>query len=168
MTATMPRSFHRAAHQVPITYSLLDSEKFYPARTHDFSSEGLRYETREPLTPGADVCIVMGNYTPGQTGPEGFQSYVASIRWTRQVLTNGTRRYISGARLITRSHDIITRQAQLPHLACDLCGAPTPLNKLELTQAGAHLCNYCMKHYRSITTDKIRQCVERFLLGNVI
>jgi len=168
MTATTQRSNERTARQVPIQYALLDSNQFHAARTYDFSSGGLCYETHEPLRPGTDVCIVMENYDPGLSGPESFRSYVASIRWTHLLSKNGTERYAAGARIITCSHDLLTAENQLPHHLCDLCGAMMPLNKLEMTHAGAQLCANCMKHFSSMPSAKIRRCVERFLVGNVI
>jgi hypothetical protein len=168
MTATTQRSNVRTPNQVRIQYALLDSDQFHPSRTYDFSSGGLCYETLEPLKPGTDVCIVMENYNPGLSGPEEFRSYVATIRWTHLLSKNGTERYAAGARFITCSHDLITAETQLPLHLCDLCGAMVPLNKLEMTDSGAQLCASCMKHYHSIPSAKIRRCVERFLVGNVI
>ena len=168
MPTTIPRSFARTARQVPIKYALLNSDNFRPTRTYDFSSAGLCYETHEPLKPGTDVSIVMEHYAPGISGPEGFRSHVASIRWTHLVAKNGTERYASGARIITSSHDLITAENQLPRHYCDLCGATMPINKIEMTNAGAQLCAHCMKHFCSIPSGKIRRCVERFLVGNVI
>jgi ribosomal protein L32 len=168
MTATTQRSNARTVRQVPIQYALLDSDQFHPTRTYDFSSSGLCYEAHEPLKPGTDVCIVMENYDPDLSGPESFRSYVASIRWTHLLSKNGTERYAAGARIITCSHDLITAEKQLPHHLCDLCGAMMSLNKLEMTNAGAQLCANCMKHFSSIPSAKIRRCVERFLVGNVI
>lgn len=168
MTATIPRADIRTARQVPIKYALLDSDRFHPTRTHDFSSGGLCYETHEQLKPGTDVCIVMENYDPHQSGPEGFRSYVASIRWTHLLSANGSQRYAAGARFITCSHDLITTENQLPHHICDLCGASMPVNKLEMTGAGAQLCFHCKKHFQKIPSAKIRRCLERFMVGNVV
>lgn len=168
MTTTTQRINVRTTHQVPIQYALLDSDQFHPTQTCDFSAGGMCYETNEPLKPGTAVCIVMENYSPNISGPEGFRSYVATIRWTNLLSKNGTERYAAGARFITRSHDLITTESQLPHHICDLCGAMMPLNKLEMTALGAQLCTNCMKHFTSIPSIKIRRCVERFLVGNVI
>jgi ribosomal protein L32 len=168
MSATIQRACPRTAHQVPIRYALLDTNRFHPTRTYDVSSSGLCYETHEPLKPGTDVCIVMENYAPGRSGLEGFRSYVASIRWTQLLSSNGTERYATGARFITCSHDLITTETQLPHHICDLCGTRMPLNKMEATLAGAQLCASCNKHYHSIPSAKIRRCVERFMVGNVV
>jgi hypothetical protein len=168
MTAIIARSFQRSAHDAPIQYALLDSDQFHATRTYDFSPGGLSYEIHQPLEPGTDVCILMENYSPGLTGPEGYRSYVTSICWTRLLLKNGTERYAAGARLVTRSHDIITAENQLPHHLCELCGASKPLNMIEQTKSGAQMCGNCLKHFRSIPSARIRHCVERFMLGNVI
>ena len=168
MSATIQRACERTAHQVPIKYALLDTNRFHPTRTCDVSSGGLCYETHEPLKPGTDVCIVMENYAPGSSGLEGYLSYVATIRWTHLISSNGTERYAAGARFITCSHDLITAEAQLPQHLCDLCGTRMPLNRIDRTNAGAQLCPHCKKHFNSISSDKIRRCVERFMIGNVI
>jgi hypothetical protein len=168
MSATIQRACQRTAHQVPIKYALLDTNRFHPTRTYDVSSSGLCYETHEPLKPGTDVCIVMENYAPGSSGLEGYLSYVATIRWTHLISSNGTERYAAGARFITCSHDLITAEAQLPQHLCDLCGTRMPLNRIDTTNAGAQLCAHCKKHFNSIPSDKIRRCVERFMVGNVI
>ena len=168
MSETIQRACPRTAHEVPIRYALLDTNRFHPARTYDVSSGGLCCQVHQPLEPGTDVCIVMENYDPGRTGLEGFRSYVATIRWTHLISSNGTERYAAGARFITCSHDIITAETQLPHHLCDLCGATMPLNKIEATRAGAQLCAHCSKHFNSIPSAKIRRCLERFMVGNVI
>lgn len=168
MTVISQRTNTRTARQLPIQYALLDSDQFHVTRTYDISAGGLCYETHEPLNPGTDVCIVMQNYNPNLSGPEGFRSYVASIRWTNLLSRNGTERYAAGARFITCSHDLITTETQLPQHLCDLCGVTMPLNKLEMTTLGAQLCADCTKHFASIPSIKIRKCVERFLVGNVI
>jgi hypothetical protein len=168
MTTTIHRTFKRTTHQVPIQYALLDSDQFHPAHTYNFSPDGLCYEIQQPLNPGTDVCILMDNYTPGRPGPEGYRSYVASIRWTQSLPQTGFNRYAVGARFIARSHGIITAEKQLPHCHCDLCGESKPLNKFEETFQGAQLCTLCMKHFKSISSPRIRKCLERFLIGNVL
>ena len=168
MSATIQRACQRTAHQVPIQYALLDTNRFHPTLTYDVSSDGLCYEVHEPLKPGTDVCIVMENYAPGRSGLEGFRSYVGTIRWTHLISSNGMERYAAGVRFITCSHGLITTETQLPQHLCDLCGATMPLNKMEATSAGAQLCTHCNKHFNSIPSDKIRRCLERFMVGNII
>ena len=168
MSATIQRAFPRTAHQVPIKYALLDTNHFHPTHTYDVSSDGLCYQAHEPLKPGTDVCIVMENYAPGRSGLEGFRSYVGSIRWTQLISSNGSESYAAGVRFITCSHDLITEETQLPQHLCDLCGGKMPLNKIEATSAGAQLCAHCNRHFNSIPSAKIRRCLERFMVGNII
>jgi hypothetical protein len=147
---------------------MLNSEKFNTAHTFDFSSEGICYEAPQKIEPDTDVCIVMENYTPGDAGLEAYHSYVARIRWINALPKNGGRRYAAGAKIVARSHDILCKEKQIPNLACDLCGCLEPMHKIDQTAAGICLCRRCLKHFSNIPSGKIRQCVERFLIGNVI
>jgi hypothetical protein len=168
MTNIIERSYQRIANQAPFQYALLNTEEFHPTRAHDFSAGGVCFEPHELLQPGTDICIVMEAYPPELAGLEAYRSYVASIRWTHLLSKNGTESYMAGARFVIRSHEIITAENQLPCQLCDLCGDTLTLNKLEMTSDGAHLCHHCLKHFKKIPPGKIRQCIERFLIGNVV
>lgn len=168
MSNITPRSHPRVNHEAPIQFALLNSHQFRSTRMFNYSDGGLCYETDQPLALKEKVCIVMENYQPGQTGPEGFRSYLTQVRWTELISKNGVERYAAGAQWIFRSHDILATEAQLPHHICDLCGSRLPVHKLEQTTQGTQLCQACSEHFHNIPAGKIRQCVERFLLGNVI
>ncbi len=168
MTNIIPRSDTRTAHQAPIQYALLNSARFEPTRTYDYSADGLCYEATSKLEPEAEVCILMDNYAPDRSGPEAYRSYVARIRWIHLLSKNGRDRYAAGAQIVARSHDILTSEEQLPKIRCDLCGRIEPRHRIQSTGTGVDLCRKCMKHFSNIPSQKIRQCVERFLLGNVI
>jgi len=157
MTNIIPRSHTRTTHQVPIQYALLNSAQFEPARTCDYSSDGLCYEVSRKLEPETEVCILMDNYAPDRSGPEAYRSYVARIRWIHLLSKNGQDRYAAGAQIVARSHDILTSEEQLQKK-----------HRIQSTGTGVDLCRKCMKHFSNIPSQKIRQCVERFLLGNVI
>ncbi|MEJ2154169.1 MAG: hypothetical protein P8X96_02445 [Desulfobacteraceae bacterium] len=168
MTNIIPRAHVRKAHEAPIQYALLNSAQFESTRTYDYSADGLCYETTHKLEPETEVCILMENYAPNRSGPEAYRSYVARIRWIHLLSKNGKDRYAAGAQIIERSHDILTSEAQLPQIRCDLCGKTEPRHRIQTTGTGADLCQRCMKHFSNIPSTKIRQCVERFLLGNII
>lgn len=168
MTTLTPRAYQRLASQASFQYAPLNSEQFHPTRAHDFSAGGVCFETLEPLEPGTDICLVMETYHPEHTGLEAYRSYVASVRWTQLYAKNGSTHYLTGTRFVTRSHEVITTENQLPHQPCDLCGDMLPLNKLETTAGGAHLCRYCLKHYSKLPAGKVRQSIERYLIGNVV
>ena len=168
MTNIIPRSHIRTAHQAPIQYALLNSAQFEPTRTYDYSADGLCYEVARMLEPETEVCILMDNYAPDRSGPEAYRSYVARIRWIHLLSKNEKNRYAAGAQIVARSHDILTSEAQLPKYRCELCGKIEPIHRIQSTETGVDLCRRCMKHFSNIPSQKIRQCVERFLLGNVI
>ncbi len=168
MTSIIPRSDTRTVHQAPIQCALLNSARFEPTRTYDYSADGLCYEVTSKLAPEAEVCILMDNYAPDRSGPEAYRSYVARIRWIHLLSINGRDRYAAGAQIVARSHDILTSEEQLPKIRCDLCGRIEPRHRIQSTGTGVDLCQKCMKHFSNIPSQKIRQCVERFLLGNVI
>ncbi len=168
MTNIIPRSHIRTAYQAPIQYAILNSAQFEPGRTYDYSAEGLCYEVHHKLEPETEVCILMDNYAPDRTGPEAYRSYVARIRWIHLLSQNGSDRYAAGAQIVARSHDVLTSEEQLPNYRCDLCSKAVPRHRVQSTATGVDLCCKCMKHFSNIPSRKIRQCVERFLLGNVI
>jgi hypothetical protein len=168
MTTLIPRAYQRIASQAPFQYAPLDSEKFRPTRACDFSAGGVCFEPCEPLEPGTDICIIMETYQPELTGLEAYRSYVASIRWTHLPSESGSERYLTGGRFVARSHELITTENQLPRQLCDLCGAMLTLNKLDTTRCGAQLCRHCMEHFVNLPCGKIRQSIERYLIGNVI
>lgn len=168
MPELIPRTHQRVQHQAPIQFALLNSEQFQHSSMYNYSDGGLCYEAHQPLAPEDEICIVMENYQPGQTGPEGFRSYLARVRWTELISENGVNKYAAGAQWVVRSHEILATESQLPHQICDLCGTLRPLHRLERTSNSIQLCNDCFKHYNNIPSGKVRQCVERFLAGNVI
>jgi hypothetical protein len=164
----IPRSHPRSAYRTPIKYAVFNSNQFRSALTCDFSEGGFCYETDRELTPQEDICIVMENYAPGRAGPEGYHSYVARIRWTHLMHRNGDERYAAGAQIVARSHEILTTDSQMPICICDLCNAPVAQHRIIQTVSHAQICGLCAKHLDNMTSQKVRNCVERFLMGNVI
>jgi hypothetical protein len=168
MTQIIPRVHPRKTYHLPIEYALLNSDRFEQAHTYDYSAEGLCYESPSKIEPDTEVCIVMQNYTPGRSGPEAYRSYVARIKWINPISNNGGNRYAAGAQIVARSHEVLSTEEKLPRVACDLCDSLEPLNRIRQISEGVYLCRQCLKHFNRIPSEKIRQCVERFLVGNVI
>jgi hypothetical protein len=152
--------------ETPIQYAALNSRDFHPTRSLNFSAGGLCYQSDQPLEPMAEVCIVMLNYAPERFGPEGYRSYLARIRWVQPIAApQGT--FATGAQIIARSHDILSADVKEFHHICDLCGALMTADRLQSTPANAQLCEHCYRQFLSVPDDRIRQSVERFLVGNV-
>jgi len=167
MSQLIRRAYPRTIYKAPIQYTVLNDKKFHNTRMFDFSPGGLCYETEQELEPEAEVCIVMQNYSPDRFGPEAYRSYVARIRWIRPLSQNGATRYAAGVQFVARSHDILDTDARAPRHVCDLCGVLMPMDHIVKTNQGCQLCGPCHRHIGSILSGKIRECVIRFLIGNV-
>lgn len=169
MSQLTQRAYPRTAFNAPIQYTVLNSNKFHSTQMINYSAGGICYEADEQLDPEEQVCIVMKNYTPGQFGPEGFRSYLTRISWIQPDYSNtGNNHFIAGAKIVARSHEVLTADAERPQQICDLCGALMPVCQLHCTESKAQLCGQCCKHLDSIPQGKIRKCLERFMVGNVI
>lgn len=169
MSQIRQRSYPRTAFKAPIQYTVLDSNQSHSTQMINYSAGGMCYETDEQLEPESQVCIVMKNYAPGQYGPEGYRSYLTRISWIQPHHSRtGNSHFLAGAKIVARSHEVLTADADKPQQICDLCGALMPVCQLRYTDAKAQLCEPCSKHFHSIPQGKIRKCLERFMVGNVI
>ena len=143
-------------------------EQFRATRMLNYSTGGMCYETDQQLEPESEVCIVMQNYSPSQSGPERYRSYLTRVCWIEPIAAKDNHLYAAGARIIARSHEILSARADEPRHLCDLCGALMPVRRLQDTTEKVQLCEQCYKHFQSIPEGKIRECVARFLVGNVV
>ncbi len=171
MVKKTQRVHPRIDSSVAIQYAALHDNSAGPFRaTHmlNFSAGGMCYETDQQLEPDSEVCVVMQNYSPDQMGPERYRSYLTRVCWIEPLAAQGNHRFTTGARIIARSHEILGASADEPRHLCDLCGVLMPVRCLQVTAENAQLCKQCHKHFQSIPEGKVRECVARFLLGNVV
>lgn len=162
------RTYPRVPLEAAIQYTPTNSNDFRSTRSFNFSAGGLCYQTVQRLEPTDEVCIVMDNYAPGRFGPEGYRSYLAQICWIQPLSTPREEVFAAGARIIARSHEVLINETKEPHHLCDLCGVLMPAGLLRSTDGNAHLCEHCYRHFLSIPQGKVRRCVDRFLMGNVV
>jgi hypothetical protein len=167
MSQLIRRAYNRTIYKAPIQYTVIDAKKYHNTRMFNFSPGGLCYETEQELEPESSVCIVMQNYSPDRFGPEAFRSYIARIRWIRPISQNGSTRYATGVQFVARSHEILDAQAQGARHVCDLCGVLMPIAHIVKIDQGCQVCKPCNRHICNIPPGKIRECVVRFLIGNV-
>jgi hypothetical protein len=162
------RTYPRIHLEAAIQCTPSNCREFRSTRSLNFSAGGLCYKTDQKLEPAEEVCIVMDNYAPGRFGPEGYRSYLAQICWIQPLFAPREDIFAAGARIIARSHEVLINATNEPQHLCDLCGALMPANLLQITDGNAHLCKHCYRHFLSIPEGKVRRCVDRFLMGNVV
>lgn len=169
MSSYIQRTFPRIHYETPIRFApFADADKYQDSRIYNFSKGGLYFEPSQPISPDSDIVIVMRNYSPGTYGPEAYQSYIARIRWCREILTDQELRYGAGVQLLKRSHEILGADIEIVHQACDLCGTLLLSPEVHLTEDNICLCENCHKHLNTLPSGIIKQSINRFLMGNVI
>ncbi len=171
MTQVIQRSFPRIYFQAPIQYGVangVESADYHQSKTLNYSAGGFCYETGQQLMPEEEVCIIMSNYSPGRNGPEGYRSYLTRIRWVHPVSKKSVERFVAGARIIARSHEVLDAISEAQRHNCDLCGALVSVCLMQCTDENAQLCEQCHKHFEALPQGKIRRCLERFMTGNVV
>jgi hypothetical protein len=168
MSPIIPRAYPRTAFETPIKYRLPGAGQYHAARTSNYSMGGLCLKTDRQLPPQSEICVVMENYAPGKSGPERYRSYIASVRWIRPQAPRRPDRFIAGTQIMACSHEILTADDRGLCRVCDLCGALIQECLLHGTEDKAQLCEPCHGHYDNIPEGPISECVERFLIGNVV
>ncbi len=168
MAAFVQRAHPRQAIQVPIKYRPAQSDQFFGARTLNYSSDGLCLEIDQKVEPQTEIYVVMENYTPDQHGPEGYRAYRTSVRWIRPLSANGDQGFVAGTQIMVRSHELPEDHVDEPRQICDLCGDLIQECGLHCTDENAQLCDPCYHHYCKLPEGKARECVERFIVGNVV
>ena len=171
MSQEIQRAYPRIFFEAPIQYGIANGEKmtdYHESHTLNYSAGGICYETSQPLMPEDEVCIIMNNYTPDRRGPECYRSYLTRIRWVQPQSDKQNNRFAAGACIVARSHEILDSYTSIGRLNCDLCGALMSTCLLHCTKENAQLCEQCHKHFQALPEGKIRQCLERFMTGNVV
>jgi hypothetical protein len=171
MIKIIQRNYQRTDSSAIIQYAALhreSPEQYRATRMLNYSAGGMCYETNQKLETESEVSVVMQNYAPDQLGPERYRYYLTRVRWVEALPDKGDNCYAAGARIIARSHEVLSACSDEPFQLCDLCGALMPVCRLQRTPENAQLCEQCHKHFQSIPEGKIRECVARFLVGNVV
>jgi len=168
MPAFTKRSSHRNHYESPIRYANINTDLYSDARMYNYSKDGMYFEPSRPLVPESEIYIVMVNYSPGTNGPEAYKSYIARIRWCRELQKKDALRYGVGVQFLDRSHEIYGLDIEDTQYSCDLCGQLTPSNKIHKTEDYIYLCPDCLKYLNVVPGGKIKDSIERFLIGNVI
>jgi hypothetical protein len=52
--------------------------------------------------------------------------------------------------------------------SCDLCSVMVAECQMHCTDGNAEMCEQCFKQFQALPPGKIRECLERFMLGNVV
>ncbi len=169
MSSPTRRSYPRIRYQAPVHCASPEAGFHLDGHMFNFSREGMYLETRQRPPDDATIHIYMRDYAPGAYGPEAYQWYVANIRWRRDIDWDCPPRFGLGVRLLERRHaDESETEMLVEKATCHLCGRLAEASDCRWNEDGLRFCNGCYKHMESLPDGKIRDCIHRFLMGNVI
>jgi hypothetical protein len=147
---------------------MLSADNFTEARVFNFSKGGLYIESLNPITPETDVAIMMINYNPGTYGPEAYKSYIAQVKWSKDISENGSPKHGFGVEFLSKSHEVCEILVPENVTSCDLCGKLIPSEDNYYLDDMIVVCPNCNKHLSALPDGQIKECIKRFLIGNVI
>ena len=162
------RLYPRVHYEAPIMFKMLSANDFTEAKMFNFSKGGLYFESLNPIMPKTDVAIMMINYSPGTYGPEAYKSYIAQIKWSKDVSENGSPKHGFGVEFLSKSHEICEILVTESVSSCELCGKVIPSKEICSMEDMICICPNCNKHLTALPDGQIKECIKRFLMGNVI
>ncbi len=163
MAASAKRASPRNNYEAPILHANFNTEDYYSAKMYNCSMTGMYFESGNCPQPNSNICIKMVNYLPDTDGPEAYRFYRAKVRWCKEIGEGKIFRYGIGVQYIVKSHDVCG-----PTYTCSLCGENIPYGKIHEIDDFVYLCSDCFKHYENLPEEKIKESIERFMIGNVL
>ena len=168
MQAKSKRAFPRNQYEAPIQYLYVQFDRYYNSRMYNFSKGGLYFEPFKPLELNTQINIIMPNYSPDAKGPEGFQSYLAVIRWCQKLSDEKSPRFGVGVEILERSHERFINIETQKRQSCDLCDKLLLEASVCRIDGSICLCPDCYHRFDEIPEGSLKSSIKRSLDGNVL
>jgi hypothetical protein len=150
MSVTTQRAFTRNKYQAPIHFSYPAADHQHEGEMVDSSIGGMGFVTSLELRPGDGILIHMVDMAPDPYWPEARSDYYAEVRWCRQQAGEPASLYRVGVRFLVET--------------CRLCDETMYL----ISPEGRQVCDQCRDRFCSLSDGTITECIEKFLMGNVL
>jgi DNA-directed RNA polymerase subunit RPC12/RpoP len=154
MFSVSRRAFPRNNCAVKIIFSIHPSKKLFTANMYNDSEGGMYFESNFVLEPGTDLIIKRDDFDPIKHGSEALKGYRAEVVWCESVGRNGGSLYGVGVRFIMN--------------VCSQCGKTVAYTDIQKTNAFLFLCPDCFRMLEAMRDGKMKNCIENYLIGNVI
>ncbi len=152
MDAITKRAFSRNNHESQIRYAILNSDAFTDAKMCNNCEGGMYFESDNALMPGTDIRIKVMD-KPFLHEHEACDGYKAEVMWCREMAKEGVG-YGVGVRFMVN--------------VCDKCGSKVSYHDIHKTEHLIFLCSDCHDQYLAMSDGKIKECMENYLMGNVL
>ena len=150
MSSITQRAFTRITSKIMISFAKSATAEYEKGELTDKSSGGMSFFARHQLKPGSGILIEMKDPTSDPNSAKRHSDYIGEVRWCTKEDDQTTTRYRIGVRLFSGT--------------CALCG-----NEIHHHHAdGVDVCEDCRSRFRSMSKGKIKTCIEKYVLGNVI
>ena len=150
MSAMTHRAFSRTTNNVMIRFAESMTADYQKGELLDKSSGGMSFVTERELKPGSGILIKMPDLTSTAGRAASRPDYLAEVRWCEKEEGPDATNYRVGVRLFSSTCMICERE--IHHYDTD----------------NIDLCQECHRRFCSTYKGKIKTCVEKYLLGNVI
>ena len=143
----------RHTSQVPVhIYTPLNS-KTANGKLCNYSSRGLYVESESRIEPGTIVRITENDVLAKFLFPSPAGYITAAVRWSQEIQQEETG-YGMGLKLCMTE--------------CDSCGSMIPVDQINTFPGPLNLCPGCADIAQGMPEGRLKSCLTRFLMGNVI
>jgi hypothetical protein len=149
MSAITYRAFSRTTNKIMISFAKSMTADYQKGELLNKSTGGMSFITKCELKPGSDILIKI----PMSSDPNGatpHPDYLAEVRWCVKEEDQNATNYRIGVSLFSSR--------------CVLCEKEIHHHNTD----SIDLCEDCRGRFCSMSKGKMKTCVEKYLLGNVI
>ncbi len=146
------RAFSRKPDEIPIRYAYYENARTrHSAVMYNRCEGGLYLETGDPLAPGSDIFVLLGD---GNGEPDSNETYRANVMWCRRVERPGGATYGVGVRFMLN--------------ICHQCGQRMPHLQIHRTDGYVILCTDCADKLESLSNGRLKESIDKYIQGNVV
>ncbi|AOY58302.1 PilZ domain-containing protein [Desulfococcus multivorans] len=150
MNVVTQRAFARNEYRAPIRFSRETAQTIHKGEMLNSSVGGMAFIAEHELRPGDGILIQLLETAPDACGLDVKQDYYAEVRWCIPGNAEEVSNFQVGVRFLMET--------------CRLCDEI--IHPCRLDNAG--LCDACREHVCSFSDGTIKDCIENYLMGNVL
>jgi len=150
MNVITQRAFTRNEYRAAIHFSDLSAKVSHKAEMINSSVGGMGFLAERELRPGESILIKMVDMAPDPYWLEPRQDYYAEVRWCVKMDDEEALAYQVGVRFLVDT--------------CRLCDQEIHRR----VNDAPDLCERCRDHVCSLSDGTIKDCIEKYLMGNIL
>lgn len=150
MSAITHRAFSRSTKKIVIRFAESMTDEYQKGELLDKSTGGMSFITERELKPGSGILIKMPDVTSDANGAALHPDFLAEVRWCVKTEAQGAAGYRVGVRIFSSK--------------CVLCGKEIHHHDTDAID----ICEDCRDRFCAMDKGKLKTCVEKYLMGNVI